>query len=630
MFLHSGASLHGHEFSNKPAQASSPTNRRNSLLRSSRPSPVNRAITFPTGPPVLPDFNNASEVKRCVSFPDSRARSPDNAPVTEEPEPELPASQVEAMSEDETSIITGIEENPISSPAQIRRTNNRRRTTYILAHPPPKLRTKQRILHIRPNLVLQVQQVLPGVRPQPVIDVYPSSAIASSIIAPLLKRFPRIAPIKNELSIHDVMLVRSEDYTSRNSGSESDNDEENLMARDLLAILSSSIKEDRAEIVMADGTVWVATTRTNKTTYSYEFTAADPIGTISTARWVRKRVVSSSLPGTPTSPVSDQPKPQLSDCKFTFSFIDPDSRRHPILATLTSTSLSISDTYTTVEPSANQCQPNPHSFSPPTSPSCGDEHKGETFAQSVEEWQRAFISVSAVWVALRQGWATNFRPEDLMPYRSSSISQNSERDIHGRKRSQSVIVSPSPTAQTSPHADTIGRRKYPIGLRQNELRSANNLPRRATSTGAAFMQKRRAIQPENDDQLNDDNRITKLNRRAFSGEWNVGLLKGGHENSLAETMMDSSRGSVDTPQGDYVIASPPSSESARRRVVSAYSTLRPLSTGLDYTDVAAVGKELTSVTGEMPEQGELNESNSKGKRRKWKGMANWFRKLSRR
>ncbi|KAI0390230.1 hypothetical protein F5Y17DRAFT_461984 [Xylariaceae sp. FL0594] len=618
MFLHSGASLHGHEFSNKPCQADNP------FLGSDRPSLVNRAITFPAGSPILPDLDNVFDVRTWAFFPASRARSLESLSVKAESDNELIASQVEATSEDGTSFHTGIEEMSVPATTGTSRIDSRKRTTYIIAHPPPKLRTKQRILHIRPNLVLQVQQVLPGVRPCPMIDVYPSSAIASSIIAPLLKRFPRIAPIKNELSIHDLLLVKSEDYASTASGPKSGNEEDNLMARDLLAILSPSIKEDRTEIVMADGTSWVASTRTNKRTYSYEFTSTDPTGKVSTARWVRRQVVSSSLPGTPTSPGPELPKPRFSDCKFTFSFIDPSSRRHPIVASLTSSSLNISDTYRTVRPSADQCPP---------SPSSCDQQGVKASTQSLEEWQKAFISVSAVWVALRQGWAPNFRPENLMPPRVQCIPHPTQRGLHGRKRSRTVTGTSSQSTSTSPSADNNGRPKFSIALRRNESHPASSdLPRRAISTGAAFMQKRMAAQPADDNDANDtdDNRIAKLNKRAFSGEWDVGLLKGARDKTLAEAIMDSARSSLeDTVPEDGSLASSPPPDFARRRVVSAYAMIPPLSTDLDNTDVATLGKDLVGVTGTtISEKDELAGSSPKGRRRKLKSMANWFRKLS--
>ncbi|KAI1817273.1 hypothetical protein GGS20DRAFT_533371 [Poronia punctata] len=632
MFLHSGASLHGHEFSPKGPQVVHQTYRQNSLLCSGRPLPVNRSLTFPIESPPHPDLKNVAEGKEPGFGIESMVGGSEDVSEVEECEVE-PVALQEEMSEDAASSITGIETGTIRPLAQTRTAKGHRtRTNYIIAHPPPKLRTKQRIIHIRPKLVLQMQQVSVGERPQPVIDVYPSSAVAGSIIAPLLKRFPRIAPLKNELSIHDVMLVRSEDYTSRVSGYEGDDDEENLMSRELLAILSPSNEEDKTEIVMAEGTAWVATTRAGKGACSYEFTTVDSMGTTTTARWVRKRVVASSLPGTPTSPTSDTLRTTASDCTFTFSFIDPKTRRHPIIATLTSTSLSVSDTYTAVSPFPDQDPPGSSSSSRANSPCRGEENKPGKSTQPVEEWQRAFISVSAIWVALRHGWAPTFRPEDMIPSHASAVSPTAERGVSGRKRSQSATVRSSPMTPTSPSFDTSGRRKPPplIGLRQNEMHSANTAPRRATSTGASFMRKRMAAQAESDKQAPDDFQISNLNRRAFSGDWSVGLAKGGHENSLAETMMDSlDVSSEDNSEGGQSPALASAATSTRRRVVSEICAVNHLSPDLAGNGTAQRGAALAEEA-RFPRQVDGSEPSTKRRSRKWRSMVTWFRKLSKR
>ncbi|KAI3321336.1 hypothetical protein HD806DRAFT_205719 [Xylariaceae sp. AK1471] len=629
MFLHSGASLHGHEFSKRSTQAvANSPNRRNPLLRASFSTPTKRASTFPPEPPLSLDHDAVCNLKKPNAFFEPAAKSQDNVSVNcQEPRNDLLASQSEIMSEDETSIISDTETSRVSSLSRKRRSGTRTSTTYVLAHPPPKLRTKQRILHIRPNLVLQIQEVSPGLRPKPIIDVYPSSAIAGSIIAPLLKRFPRNSRIKGELSIHDIMLVRSEDYTSQPSGSESECDEDSIMARDLLAILSPSKTEDSAEIVMAEGSVWVATTRSSRNTFSYEFTSVDHMGKTITARWVRKQVISSSLPGTPTSPTPNTGKPQLPDSKFTFSMIDPNCRRHPILATLTSSSLSILDTYTTVSQSANRYPPTSQCFSPPNSPSRGDQTQAERRTRSVEEWQKSFISISAVWVALQYGWAPNFRPEDFIPSRTSVTSQVVKG---GRQRSFSASANSSPTC---PHFEATRRGKYPIEMRQLGLPSTNKVPRRATSTGAAFIERRRAMQQESDDQLTDSeqSRMIRLNRRALSGDWNVGLLKSMCENSLAESILSTPCVSLkDDSESRHIPALAPPPTPARRRVVSAYSPISPLQPDRDSFEAVEMNEASIDATRKSPEPGDVKEVSPRRRHHKWKSMVNWFRKLSER
>ncbi|KAI1129690.1 hypothetical protein F5Y10DRAFT_263914 [Nemania abortiva] len=632
MFLHSGASLHGHEFSKRATQAvANPSNLRNPLLRSTFSNPANRASTLPPGTSPSRDNDAVPDLKKSRTYPEPAAQALGNSLMdSKEPETDSLPSQLEAMSEDGTSIVSDTDTSKVSSPVhRKRRSGPQRGTTYVLAHPPPKLRTKQKIIHVRPNLVLQIQQVAPGLRPRPTIDVYPSFAGARSIMAPLLKRVPLVAGIKRELSGQDIMLVKSEDYAPHTGGSESECDEDGIMARDLLAVLSPSKSEDRAEIVMADGTIWVATTRSNRNSYAYEFTSTDAMGATITARWVRKQTVAYSLPGTPTSPIPHSAKPQLSDTKFTFSILDPNCRRHPILATLTSTSLTIPETYTTVNQSPDGIPSTPRSPSPPTSPSSSDQSQEKRSAQPIKEWQKSFISISAVWVALRHGWAPGFRPEDFMPSRTLPTFQT-EGSSHSRRRSLSASTDSSPSSLCS---EAAGRLRYSIGMRQHAMRPTNDFPRRATSTGAAYMQKQKAMLRENDHQSTNSerDRITKLNRRALSGDWSTGLPKSARETSIAESMMVppcvTPESSPRARQGS-ALAPPPMP--GGRRAVSAYLPLGPLSPDLSHCDVLESNKVSANAAQKPLELGDSGEASSKNRHRKWKSMANWFRKLSER
>ncbi|KAI0102232.1 hypothetical protein GGR51DRAFT_574162 [Nemania sp. FL0031] len=627
MFLHSGASLHGHEFSGRATQAiANPSNLRNPLLRSTFSPPANRASTFPSGTSLSRDNDASPDLKKSRTYPEPAVQVLGNSLMdSTEPKTDSLPSQSAAMSEDETSMISDTDASKVSSPVrQKRRSGPQKGTTYVLAHPPPKLRTKQKIIHVRPNLVLQIQQVAPGFRPRPTIDVYPSFAGARSMMAPLLKRLPLVAGIKRELSGQDIMLVKSEDYASRASGSESEGDENGIMERDLLAVLSPSRSEDKAEIIMADGMVWVATTRSNRNSYSYEFTSTDDMGTTITARWVRKQTVSNSLPGTPTSPIPNSVKPQLSDTKFTFSVLDPNCRRHPILATLTSTSLTIPETFTTVNQSTNRSPSSSQGPSPPNSPS---SERRSTLP--VQEWQKSFISISAVWVALRHGWAPGFRPEDFMPSRTLASFQT-EGSSHNRRRSLSASADSSPS---SLYSEATGRLKYSIGMRQHALRSSNDFPRRTMSTGAAFMQKQKAVLRESDEEPtnNEHDRMAKLNRRALSGDWSTGLPKAVREASIAESIAGNS---YVTPEGGpetrRCSALAPAPMPGGRRVVSAYLPVGPLSPDLRDFDTLELNEAPANRAQKPSEQSNANETSCKNKHRKWKSMANWFRKLSER
>ncbi|KAI0152730.1 hypothetical protein GGR57DRAFT_470098 [Xylariaceae sp. FL1272] len=620
MFVHSGASLHGHQFSPQSSSpGAAPTNRRNVLLRSAFATSPSRATTHQDNSPSSFDHQpSPSEFNKSKTLAESPSRLMDAGLLPcEEPKVVPPTSQPEAMSEDEGSV-TGSDVSRVSSVRRSRRISTRASTTYVLAHPPPKLRTKQRILHVRPNLLLQMQQVPSGQRPTPIIDVYPASVFARSIVAPLLKRFPRVARIKRELGIQDIMLVKSEDYALRHSGSDSDGDEDGIMSRELLAILSPLQAEDKAEIVLADGTIWVAKTRSNGNAFSYEFVSVDAGGHTTTVRWVRRQVAPTSFPGTPTTPVPSPAKSQSPDYKFTFSVIDPDCRRHPILATLTSSSLSICDSYTTVSQSANKHPPTSTVFPPLKSSSGSEPVSPERRTRPVEEWHKSLIMISAVWVTLRHGWAPNFRPEDLLPSRAATDGVDASP---GRRRSCSASADSSPTSVNSEQGC---RRKNSSSPRAQELRSASGIPRRATSTGAAFIQKRRAIQHETGDQSigSAQDRPSKFSRRALSGDWHLGL-KRTREKPLSEIADISPPSSPDQSAPKLAPVLLPSG----RRTVSVYAPCFGMA-----DDRGASPNEVHEYLPDLelePTSYKADENTMKSKfAPRWKNMTNWFRKFS--
>ncbi|RYP31536.1 hypothetical protein DL767_005714 [Monosporascus sp. MG133] len=388
MFLHLGASLHGHEYSNQSPNAAIQTP--NFLFRSvfSAPtSPISKShastgATVPlteiplvqspsqsppqsqppsaetvhavrrTTPPSTPPSRTVRRRPRPLSdratygpsYGPTTPRTPEPSVGVREPEHDYflgPPRRAATTSWNETMIVGSPASNASRTPSSVHRTSGRRRparkcTTYILAQPPPK---KQRKLHhTRPQLYLQMQQLSSEGRPSPVIDVYPSSAFPKTRVAPLLKRYPRISRVKPELGSRDIMLL-SYGSNEQSSDSKSDSDDKTLKSRDLIAILSPTrTTEEKIEVVLADGIVWTATTRPNG---SYDF-----ISETVKARWVHK----------------------TTDDSYTFSIINPNSRKHPIMATLSRVSLGVLDCYT--------------------------------------EWEETFILVSASWVALHQGWAS--------------------------------------------------------------------------------------------------------------------------------------------------------------------------------------------------------------------------------
>ncbi|KAF5556818.1 hypothetical protein FNAPI_5687 [Fusarium napiforme] len=374
MFLHAGASLHGHEYStNRPAQAPqgalpflrSALRRRSDADKTTRP--LSADVTSLTQPrPMsyhekLPPVTTVTPVRR-TSRPRPKSEYMPRRDLSvrfREPETDddLPPSEVQ--SEDEGSAacsdISDLSDSSTAPRRRRRKRTFRKSTQFLLAHPAPRPGARQRRLVHRPRLLLQLQEVGEK-RPIPAFDVVPSSLITGSQIVPrMAKRCPRLFHTKPTLGINDLLIVRSEDYDTPASPGSLDT-EDSLDQRDVVAVISPlpQMGDESAEIVMEDGSTWESSLMANG---SYEFIGVDERGRISTARWVKKT-------STPTSPMpkntgeqTPPPSPLPAELKWTFSMIHPDTRRHPIMGSLMSNTLDVFDTYNTMSTSSGRYPP---------------------------------------------------------------------------------------------------------------------------------------------------------------------------------------------------------------------------------------------------------------------------------
>ncbi|EWG45832.1 hypothetical protein FVEG_06482 [Fusarium verticillioides 7600] len=374
MFLHAGASLHGHEYStNRQTQAPqgalpflrSALRRRSDADKTTRP--LSADVTSLTQPrPMsyhekLPPVTTVTPVRR-TSRPRPKSEYMPRRDLSvrfREPETDddLPPSEVQ--SEDEGSAacsdISDLSDSSTAPRRRRRKRTFRKSTQFLLAHPAPRPGARQRRLVHRPRLLLQLQEVGEK-RPIPAFDVVPSSLITGSQIVPrMAKRCPRLFHTKPTLGINDLLIVRSEDYGTPASPASLDT-EDSLDQRDVVAVISPlpQMGDESAEIVMEDGSTWESSLMANG---SYEFIGVDERGRISTARWVKKT-------STPTSPMpkntgeqTPPPSPLPAEVKWTFSMIHPDTRRHPIMGSLMSNTLDVFDTYNTMSTSSGRYPP---------------------------------------------------------------------------------------------------------------------------------------------------------------------------------------------------------------------------------------------------------------------------------
>ncbi|KAK4219855.1 hypothetical protein QBC37DRAFT_72620 [Rhypophila decipiens] len=544
MFLHSGASLHGHEYSDRPVSIPSPQaaaqNLRYPLLWSPFSSAKPRVTVTVDGVVQADNILTQSPIIRQRPASDSyNPRTLEHVRFLEPAEEEDARSVLtqDVISESDFSEVISMDGmSAMGHPRRPRRKLPRKHTTYFLGYPTPKLLAKKKVMQkVLPRLLLQVQKVSEDGRSRPILEIFPSSRIAGPVITPrLAKRFPGIFGVKRQLGYDDLVLVRRDDDDSTSDGTESE--EESLDKKNLVAVYSPLKHSDAAEIVLDNGAVWLASRRPNG---SYDFVHEDDQGNQTTVRWAH-RSGTSIPPRVQTSPDTIASTNDVPQTRYTFSIINPLYRRHPVLASLTQSSLDIQDTYTSitsfsgytrVKPASrtvsmtSTVQPFPNLTSSPTTPATEPtslhwssdpesenegisplvEPESKRMVNTVDDSTKLLISVTALWVALRSGWSPNYTPSHsetsgAVPSggrsRRNTWTRGTTADSCGRLTPQ---LSESETSQhTGPNKRsslpaqlpaTAGPDAPPPSRTPTPVSSIKNGPRRATSTGAAFMQR---------------------------------------------------------------------------------------------------------------------------------------------
>ncbi|CZT40826.1 uncharacterized protein RSE6_00486 [Rhynchosporium secalis] len=489
MLIHSGSGYHVHEYSRDASAA------RTRLRSKSAPKRSTLARSAFSAPLLALQTSANNESHSPILRQPLRTLSENITPVR------ALVVRFQDFDEDEEGTMSEDAKSMVNSEGSITTAGGRRSrkhsrsvrtsTTFCLAHPAPSLAKKQRLLQIRPRLLLQLQQLSTDARPKPYLDVLPSTVV----VPRLYKKFPRMFRGKDKLGCHDVMLVKSEDYETDIEGDaeESDSDEDGLAKRDLVAVICQVPKDaggppGQAEIVLSNGSIWIATPLPGNV---FEFILTDKDGTQTTTRWVRKSNTWRSV---------DTQDASFNGEEFRFSIINPSARQHPILATMTQATLNIPDSYTTTAPSAKS-----HLPTSSTASSLSEAHSvaqegvaAEKCTVPIDQALRTLIQVTGVWLALRKEWSPYFNYND-----TKTVTKNLSSSGRARSMShtpESGRLSPTPTFGSTESGNALVgvlestmRRVSAIGSPSSgnspQLERILTSPKRSVSTGTAFMQR---------------------------------------------------------------------------------------------------------------------------------------------
>lgn len=472
------AAVHRHEYSTPPTTAP----------QSKSASTSSKASTIM---PPLSSLRSAA-----ISLPSLSSWRPVSAGSAHAPQ------SLEAILDREAEIDTlsdggfsGTNSDDVAVQAKRRKIEPKLQTSFQIAHPAPVIRHKQR-LKIRPRLVLQLQQLSQSTRPTPALDVLPSVLFAPR----LAQRFPRLCKGKEGLGANDLVVVSSEVYESSpidRSEKHDNSEEESWDHREVVATIRQLKKEEggargKVDISLNHGSSWEATPLLNG---GYEFVAKE--GSQTVARWVprrpSKRRRSNTMHSGATIPPGEEEK------KFNFSIINPNTRRHPIIASITRTTIDILDSY--ASPSSALASPlrSPSSIRSSQSGYFEDVEVQPRTVTENDEQLRTLIVVTGIWLVFRENWSQNFRYNDAMSVPLLSSDANS----HPSNRTRSLnsgdgvknrtISRDGPSSRHSTLHNLGGMVRQTSTQLLHRAQAQNLQPQRAHSTGTAFMKSVHAV-----------------------------------------------------------------------------------------------------------------------------------------
>ncbi|KAF7193352.1 hypothetical protein HII31_05331 [Pseudocercospora fuligena] len=267
--------------------------------------------------------------------------------------------------------------------------SSRPKTMFSICHPPPESKMKQK-LHRRPRALLQLHRLQAAKRPLPALEVIPSANFSIR----LTRAITKVIKARHGMCPNDLVVLKAEKYSTE----EADEEQE---ARDVVGLICKGRRdEEKANagkmfIHMASGRIWEAYATA---TGGYECSTVDEHGLETKVRWVPKK----NKDGSKTDKHGFR--------RFNFSTISPNSRRHPVIATLSKSGLDVNDTYKLPDAAAATPLSTPKLETTILENAMDDEAGGKEF--ETDDKLREIISVTAIWVTFKEGWSPSFRFDD--------------------------------------------------------------------------------------------------------------------------------------------------------------------------------------------------------------------------
>ena len=269
--------------------------------------------------------------------------------------------------------------------------SSRSKLRLQFCYPPPV--TKQRRLHARPKILLQLHRISKDTRPTPTYDVLSTTAFESR----LAQQFPDTFSGRRGSGPDDLVVVKSEDYSGKDERTDAYDDvlqRDDWKSRTIVAAISFHSRDDPrslhgAKICLSKGRTWIGSPMPNG---GYEAVAVEQTGQRTVARWIPRR----DSRHQPHSETATSSTLLFGKKAFNFSLIDPHSRRHAVIATFDAQGISISDRYSSPK---TESTAQPSTATVETSSVVDDGR-----CREVDDALRTLIIATGIWVSYCEGF----------------------------------------------------------------------------------------------------------------------------------------------------------------------------------------------------------------------------------
>ena len=414
-------------------------------------------------------------------------------PAASESKPDPPKADEGSPDEDVDQ-----QEDPSSSlTTELTTPSKRSKTSFAFAHPPPAPKART-LLKVRPRVLLQLHQLSEDRRSKPVIDVLPSMKFAPK----LAKRFPRVS---GSLGVDDLLLVKSQLYEVDDGDNSDDLDGREVVAAICQPKRTETELQGQTEICMSRGAPWLASSKSNG---GYEFACLGDDGLTTRARWIPRRRSGENTKN-----------PASKDKTFHFSILTPNTRRHPIIATMDRRSISVSDQYTIPD------------IVPSSPTSTATESSGQSYFErsepttkaliDMDEDLRMLIMVTGVWVSFVEGWSENFKYHDnikrALTLKGSPTTPQGFASARSRRDTLDVLqrspINEEPFTPPS-HRHTKSDGPLPTTPSHGRLRSSLSLNRTKTPLNLTLEQRTFSPRPQSEYPSTPTRRSRSTSRRS--------------------------------------------------------------------------------------------------------------------